>query len=118
MYSPSIFEKVGLGEAPTGVYVPEDSLLNILRNPSGQYSTQSVSRQEPPTLRAPQPAYSVANVYEDEMVEEEYQPPPPPPPPRRRTYSRSRPAAPLRRSQVSNSLFFRYKLFCSIFVVC
>ncbi|GFY78834.1 chitin-binding type-2 domain-containing protein [Trichonephila inaurata madagascariensis] len=34
IYSPSAFENIKLGEAPTGVYIPQDSLLNILKNPN------------------------------------------------------------------------------------
>ncbi|XP_015923326.1 CREB-binding protein [Parasteatoda tepidariorum] len=33
-YPRSAFENVGLGEAPRGVYIPQDSFLNALRNPS------------------------------------------------------------------------------------
>ncbi|GFT58747.1 chitin-binding type-2 domain-containing protein [Nephila pilipes] len=41
VYSPSVFENIKLGEAPNGVYVPQDSLLNILKNPNrGQPSSQ------------------------------------------------------------------------------
>ncbi|PRD23698.1 UNVERIFIED_CONTAM: hypothetical protein NCL1_45706 [Trichonephila clavipes] len=34
VYSPSAFDNIKLGEAPTGVYIPQDSLLNILKNPN------------------------------------------------------------------------------------
>ncbi|GIX86182.1 chitin-binding type-2 domain-containing protein [Caerostris extrusa] len=34
VYGPSAFQNIGLGEAPAGVHIPEDSLLNILRDPS------------------------------------------------------------------------------------
>lgn len=40
IYSPSVFENVGLGEAPNGIYIPQDSFLNVLRN-----QPRSVSRQ-------------------------------------------------------------------------
>ncbi|GFR18323.1 chitin-binding type-2 domain-containing protein [Trichonephila clavata] len=34
IYSPSEFENIKLGEAPTGVYIPQDSLLHVLKNPN------------------------------------------------------------------------------------
>lgn len=41
VYSPSVFENIGLGQAPSGVYVPQDSFLNVLKNPSFRQSTTS-----------------------------------------------------------------------------
>lgn len=32
VFGPSIFDNIGLGEAPSGVYIPSDSFLNVLRN--------------------------------------------------------------------------------------
>ncbi|CAL1279214.1 unnamed protein product [Larinioides sclopetarius] len=48
VYGPSVFQNIGLGEAPEGVHIPEDSLLNILRNPS---RTQSQPRYSAPDLK-------------------------------------------------------------------
>lgn len=41
VYSPSVFANIGLGQAPNGVYVPQDSFLNVLKNPSFRQSTPS-----------------------------------------------------------------------------
>lgn len=32
VFGPSIFDNIGLGEAPNGVYIPSDSFLNVLRD--------------------------------------------------------------------------------------
>ncbi|XP_035205870.1 uncharacterized protein LOC118180903 [Stegodyphus dumicola] len=56
IYSPSVFENVGLGEAPNGVYIPEDSLLNILKNPA------SARRDTAPAVESAQQNYLPSNV--------------------------------------------------------
>lgn len=91
-YSPSVFEKVPLGEAPSGVYVPDDSLLNILRSSSSRRHASPVVSREVTNIPLEQPTtYSALNDYEAGVIgEEQYQPPPPSPPTRRRSSHRSR----------------------------
>ncbi|KAG8198238.1 hypothetical protein JTE90_021495 [Oedothorax gibbosus] len=54
VYSPSIFENIELGQAPSGVYVPQDSFLNVLKNPSYRQSSPSqYTPQGAPTYYQP-----------------------------------------------------------------
>ncbi|XP_054708268.1 uncharacterized protein LOC129218097 [Uloborus diversus] len=85
VYSPSIFENVALGEAPNGVHVPQDSLLNLLKDPSQRSRAslpepqQDYYRQQPKDNAEGQSQYDLPLPADDVMS-----------PPRRQSVNRNR----------------------------
>lgn len=59
-FGPSVFQNFGLGEAPPGIHVPEDSFLNVLRG--DKPATRS---SQPPQNKRPQKSLPTAPEPED-----------------------------------------------------
>ncbi|KAF8790658.1 uncharacterized protein LOC129960349 [Argiope bruennichi] len=66
VYGPSVFQNIGLGEAPEGVHIPEDSLLNILRDPA---RTQSQPRYTAPDLQPSSQTQSGADMSQQNYLQ-------------------------------------------------
>lgn len=82
-YSPSIFQNVRLGEAPDGVHIPPDSLLNVIRSSP----TRSPSRN---FENSPLPNNVNTDEQNNFQPEPSVQPDSPAPDSRRRSRQRSR----------------------------